>query len=151
MSDSPALAATPDACSCVSLRKAARHVSQFYDVYLAPLGIRTTQYSILSRVARQGAPRITGLATELAMDRSTMSRNLAPLERLGLLTADIDPNDARSRRISLTTKGEAVLKAARPRWREAQKAFEAAFGADRSTTLRTILAELVVTELHPDA
>src|SRR5690349_25003393 len=80
-------AMTPDACSCISLRKAARHVSQFYDVYLAPLGIRTTQYSILSRVARHGSPRITTLAAELAMDRSTMSRNLAPLERMGLLAA----------------------------------------------------------------
>jgi len=143
-------AVTPDSCSCISLRKAARHVSQFYDVYLAPLGIRTTQYSILSRVARQGAPRINTLATELAMDRSTMSRNLAPLERMGLLSAGTDPKDARSRRITLTPKGEAVLEAARPRWHEAQLAFDAAFGRARSDTLRTIIAELVATELHHD-
>jgi DNA-binding MarR family transcriptional regulator len=149
MPATPAIA--PDACSCISLRKAARHVSQFYDVYLAPLGIRTTQYSILSRVARQGSPRITALAAELAMDRSTMSRNLAPLERMGLLVAGPDPKDARSRRISLTAKGTSVLEAARPRWQEAQKDFDAAFGSSRSDTLRTILAELVATELHPDA
>jgi DNA-binding MarR family transcriptional regulator len=120
-------------------------------VHLAHLGIRTTQYSILSRVARQGSARISALAAELAMDRSTMSRNLAPLERMGLLEARPDPEDGRSRRIGLTAKGSAVLEAARPCWHEAQQAFDTSFGPGRSDALRAILAELVATRLHPDA
>jgi DNA-binding MarR family transcriptional regulator len=151
MAASTAAVQPSDTCSCISLRKATRHVSQFYDAYLAPSGIRTTQYSILSRVARQGAPRINTLAAELAMDRSTMSRNLNPLQRMGLVTVAPDPRDARSRRVSLTPEGEATLEAARPLWRTAQAAFDRAFGDDRSSVLRSILAELVATPLRPAA
>src|SRR5579859_6417099 len=72
-------------CSCLAIRKAARHVTQFYDHCLAPTGLRTTQYSILVRLKRHGPSTINTLAAELVMDRTTLGRNILPLERDGLI------------------------------------------------------------------
>src|SRR5215831_5478505 len=63
----------PAACNCLALRQAARHVSQFYDQFLAPHGLRTTQYSILARLQRRGTMPINALAAELVMDRTTLA------------------------------------------------------------------------------
>ena len=73
-------------CNCLALRQAARHVTQFYDQCLAPSGLRTTQYSILVRLQRHGPMTINALAAELVMDRTTLGRNILPLERDGLIS-----------------------------------------------------------------
>src|ERR1700732_3669826 len=73
-----------NACTCGSLRKASRRISQFYDTALAPIGIKSTQYSILSEVDRgsaAGPVSMCELATAMVMDRSTLGHNLKPLER----------------------------------------------------------------------
>ena len=75
----------PAACNCLALRQAARHVTQFYDQFLAPSGLRTTQYSILARLVREGPMAINALAAELVMDRTTLGRNILPLQRDGLI------------------------------------------------------------------
>src|SRR5579883_1947138 len=75
----------PEFCNCLALRQAARHVSQFYDQLLAPSGLRTTQFSILGKLRHLGPLTINALAKELVMDRTTLGRNILPLEREGLI------------------------------------------------------------------
>ena len=77
----------PAACNCLALRQAARHVTQFYDQFLAPSDLRSTQYSILARLQRRGPMTINALAGELVMDRTTLGRNILPLQRDGLIVA----------------------------------------------------------------
>ena len=72
-------------CNCLALRQAARHVSQFYDQYLASTGLRTTQFSILAKLKGLGPMTINALARELVMDRTTLGRTMLPLERDGLI------------------------------------------------------------------
>jgi DNA-binding MarR family transcriptional regulator len=71
-------------CNCLALRQAARHVTQFYDQYLASTGLRTTQFSILAKLHGLGPMTINALARELVMDRTTLGRTMLPLERDGL-------------------------------------------------------------------
>src|SRR6266704_2253431 len=75
-------------CNCLALRQAARHVTQFYDQFLAPTGLRTTQFSILARLRRMGPMTINALAADLVMDRTTLGRNILPLERDGLVAVE---------------------------------------------------------------
>src|SRR5260370_33609472 len=74
----------PELCNCLAIRQAARHVTQFYDQFLAPVGLRATQFSILAKLKRLGPMPINGLARELVMGRTTLGRNILPLERTGL-------------------------------------------------------------------
>src|ERR1700676_4559507 len=89
----------PDECNCLAIRQAARHVTQFYDQLLAPSGLRTTQYSILGRLQRRGPMPINALAAELVMDRTTLGRNILPLERDGLIEIGTAPSDRRRREV----------------------------------------------------
>jgi DNA-binding MarR family transcriptional regulator len=70
----------PEICTCLALRQAARHVSQHYDRLLAPSGLRTTQFSVLAKLRQHGALTINALAGALVMDRTTLGRNILPLE-----------------------------------------------------------------------
>lgn len=106
-------------CTCFNLRKAARAVTQYYDAALQPSGIKATQFSVLSVAKRLGPVLVGRLAEELVMDRTTLTRNLRPLERHGLIR--LEPgHDRRSRMVVLTPAGRAALRAARPPWRRAQ-------------------------------
>jgi len=73
----------PELCNCLALRQASRHVTQFYDQFLAAAGLRTTQFSILARLRRLGPMTISVLAADLVMDRTTLGRNLQPLGARG--------------------------------------------------------------------
>ncbi len=87
----------PAACNCLALRQAARQVTQFYDQFLAPSGLRSTQYSILARLQRKGPMTINALAGELVMDRTTLGRNILPLQRDGLIAASPENRTAAAR------------------------------------------------------
>src|SRR5262249_5764995 len=131
-----------EACTCLAIRQAARHVTQFYDQFLAPSGLRTTQFSILAKLRLLGPLAINALARELVMDRPTLGRNTLPLEREGLIAILTGRADRRSRELRLTEAGAARLRAAIKGWAEAQQAFEAKFDAKRTRELRTILGEV---------
>src|ERR1700724_4142107 len=75
-------------CNCLAVRAEARHVTQFYDQFLAPTGLRTTQFSILSKLTRLRPLTINTLARDMVMDRTTLGRNILPLERDGLFRID---------------------------------------------------------------
>jgi DNA-binding MarR family transcriptional regulator len=138
----------PELCNCLALRKAARHVTQFYDQFLAPSGLRATQFSILSRLRRLGPMTISALAADLVMDRTTLGRNLQPLEREGLVAVVKGRIDRRSREIRLTDAGAERLHAAVDGWVNAQAGFEAVFGEQRSSELRALLHAVSASELE---
>jgi DNA-binding MarR family transcriptional regulator len=129
-------------CNCLALRQAARHISQFYDNYLASEGLRTTQFSILAKLDRLGPLSINELAKSMVMDRTTLGRAIRPLQRDRLLTIGAG-EDGRTRSLRLTATGEARLKAATTKWREAQKKFETTFGARDAAELRSVLERVV--------
>ena len=96
-------------CACSTLRRAARAVTAAYDAALAPSGLRITQFGILRKLAHFGPLPVTRLAAEAALDRSTMGRNLNPLERRGLVRIKVGNADQRERVAYLTAAGEAAL------------------------------------------
>ena len=141
----------PLVCNCLALRQAARHVTQFYDQYLAPTGLRTTQFSILAKLRWLGPMSINTLARELVMDRTTLGRTMLPLERDGLISIEDGALDRRSKELRLTKTGADRHRAAGKLWREAQTQFDAAFGGERAAKLRDELQALVSSDLSPEA
>jgi DNA-binding MarR family transcriptional regulator len=136
----------PAGCNCLALRQAARHLSQFYDQFLLASGLRTTQYSILARLHRKGPMGINALAAQLVMDRTTLGRNILPLQRDRLIAIEPGRIDRRSKELKLTKAGAARLRAASEAWRQAQAQFEAAFGSKRAKELRALLHEVATHE-----
>jgi DNA-binding MarR family transcriptional regulator len=132
------------ACTCGTLRKASRRISQFYDAALAPVGIKSTQFSILAEVERGGGGPLTmcELATAMVMDRSTLGHNLRPLERDDLLSLRLTITDRRKRHVALTKKGKATLQRARRLWRTAEGRFEKIFGKRHAADLRAVLLHI---------
>src|SRR6201987_4622882 len=127
-------------CNISAVKKAARRLSLMYDTVLAPTGLKSTQYGILSELNSRGAalPTVGQLAEELVMDRSTLGQNLRPLEWEDLITLLTDPKDRRNRLIALTKLGTAKLNEAAKYWRIAQDLFEATFGKQEAADLRSI-------------
>ena len=114
---------------------------------MASTGLRTTQYSVLSHIERRGRCSLNQLADDLAMDRSTLGHNLRPLEREGFVALGVDPDDRRTRSLSLTAAGKKKLAECRPCWRRAHERFERVFGANKAAALRDVLTELADLEL----
>lgn len=106
-----------DRCLCLHLQRAARAVARRFDEALRPLGLNNGQYSLLMSLNRPQPPRIGELAPFLAMDRTTLTAAVKPLERRGLLAVIPDERDKRSRRLRLTDAGRALLVQAVPIWR----------------------------------
>jgi DNA-binding MarR family transcriptional regulator len=142
-----AISTNPAACNCLALRQAARHVTQFYDEYFATSGVRATQYSILARLDRKGPMTINALAAELVMDRTTLGRNIRPLQRDGLVAIGPGEADRRKKEVRLTAVGSARFAAAQKEWTKAQADFERAFGARRARALRVLLEDAASREL----
>jgi DNA-binding MarR family transcriptional regulator len=126
-----------------------RHVTQFYDRFLVAAGLRTTQFSILIKLQRMGPTSINALAEALVMDRTTLGRNIQPLERDGLVAVRQGRIDRRSKELDVTDKGAARIKDAMHAWSEAQSRFESVFGAERSSDLRALLRDITATDLGP--
>jgi DNA-binding MarR family transcriptional regulator len=127
------------------LRKASRRISQFYDTALAPVGIKSTQFSILSEVDRgsaAGPVTMCELATAMVMDRSTLGHNLKPLERDDLVTLRLSADDRRKRHVELTKKGRLILRKSRRLWRQAEGRFETIFGKEAAADLREVLLNI---------
>jgi DNA-binding MarR family transcriptional regulator len=106
-----------DRCLCLHIQRAARAIGRRFDEALRPHGLTNGQFSLLMALNRPRPPRIGDLAPLLAMDRTTLTANLKPLERRGLVDVGVDPNDRRSRRVELTDAGRDVLVGAVPVWR----------------------------------
>jgi DNA-binding MarR family transcriptional regulator len=134
------------ACNCLAVRQAARHVTQLYDHFLVPVGLRTTQYSILAMLQSRGPMTINALAEALVMDRTTLGRNILPLQRQRLISVEKGSVDRRSKELRLTDIGVERLRAAAECWSKAQARFNDAFGSGRAVDLRALMRAVVSTD-----
>jgi DNA-binding MarR family transcriptional regulator len=141
----------PGDCNCLAVRQAARHITQFYDQLLAPSGLRTTQFSILAKLRHLEPMTINALAQQMVMDRTTLGRNILPLERDGLIAVEPGKRDRRSKTLRLTEAGSARFRAATKAWVRAQRQFETAFGAERTAAMRALLHAVAATDLAAGA
>jgi DNA-binding MarR family transcriptional regulator len=132
-------------CPGLRIRQASRLLTRVYDESLRPLGIQESQLSVLVAVAMFGddGANIGALASVLVMDRTTLTRNLRPLERAGLLRVARSPEDARARIVLLTRAGERMIEAGYPLWEKAQKRILKVLGAERVDEIRSRLDELI--------
>ncbi len=141
MSGPRALAPT-DVCHCLVVRQAGRWITQLYDQHLAGTGLSSTQYTLLSQLAHLGSASMAELAEAMVMDRTTVTRNVMPLERDGLVEITPAGDDRRRKVVRLTPHGRGTWAAARPRWKQAQAAFEKHFGIDEAAVLRKLLRDV---------
>src|SRR5512138_27548 len=107
-----------DHCLCLATRRAARATSRRFDEAFRPLGLTSGQFSLLMSLNRPEPPTLGSVASLLAMDRTTLTANLKPLERRRLLKVSVDKEDRRSRRLALTPAGRALLTRAYPIWKD---------------------------------
>lgn len=114
-----------DTCMCLHVQRAARALARRFDEALKPFGLTNQQFSLLMSLNRPQPPRMKEVALLLALDRTTLTANLKPLERRGLMRIDPDGEDRRSRRLVLTDAGRQTLAAALPAWCETEEAVEA--------------------------
>ncbi len=139
----PPAAQTASPCLCTTVRRADRTLNRLYDEALQPSGLLTTQYALLSTLARAGEPMLhSALADAQLMSPATLSRNLKPLQRDGLVR--IAPGrDRRTRYVELTGAGQEALARARPLWRAIQAQVRETAGSARIELLLSELQGLV--------
>ena len=129
-----------DCCLCLHAQRAARALARRFDEALRPVGLTNGQFSLLMSLNRPEPPSISSVANLLAMDRTTLTAALKPLERRGLVAVSQSPEDARTRLLTLTAEGMAVLAHATPIWDREHAALEA--GLDDPGRLRGELQTL---------
>jgi len=130
-----------DECLCLATQKAARALARRFDEAFRPLNITSGQFSLLMSLNRPEPPSIGAVASVLAMDRTTLTANLKPLEKRRLVEVAVDPADKRGRLLKLTAAGRALLKAAVPIWERTQADAERAL-ARNAESLRAGLRAL---------
>ncbi|MBP0633203.1 MULTISPECIES: MarR family winged helix-turn-helix transcriptional regulator [unclassified Cupriavidus] len=128
-------------CACTRVRRAARALTDVYDDVLQPLGLKVTQFSLLRTIARIGSPSLTELAGEMALDRSTLGRNVGVLQRKGLVRLS-EGSDLREHTVSLSPRARRLLEQAVPLWQQAQRRVEHALGVQGVAVLFDALAKL---------
>ncbi len=131
-----------DHCLCLHAQRAARALARRFDAALRPVGLTSGQFSLLMALNRPQPPSLKPVAELLAMDRTTLTAALKPLERRGFVQIVPDAADRRSRLLVLTAAGRAVLAAAVPIWQRTHEAIEAGLPGEAAQTLRTTLREL---------
>jgi DNA-binding MarR family transcriptional regulator len=129
-------------CNCFAARQAARDISKLYDHHLSTAGITVTQFSILVFLDEAPGMTMNELAKAMVMDRTTLIRNLKPLQREGFLQSAPSEANGRQLALSLTRDGERKLKEAMPLWELAQAAFESQVGAKHAARLRRDLLDI---------
>lgn len=135
-----AASATPRGCTNFKLRQVARLATRHYESFVAPTGLKITQYSLLTHVDRLGPLRAGDLAAAMGLSASALSRNLQPLVLAGWV--ELTPGeDARSRMVSITAAGLAQRQLAQRAWKQAQLAFNQRLGAERVAALHALLDE----------
>jgi len=143
------IAAVPKGCTNFKLRQLTRRVSQHYDRVVAASGLKTTQYSLLSQIDHLGPLRPSDLSAAMAMDASTLTRNLQPLVAHGW--AEIGPGeDGRSRLVAITARGRAKRLEAQREWKRAQLALNERLGAGRVAELHALLDVCLATLSEPE-
>lgn len=135
-----------DHCLCLHTQRAARRLARHFDEALRPLGLKSGQFSLLMSLNRPQPPTLGSVAELLAMDRTTLTANLKPLARDGLVEVRPDSRDRRARRLVLTGRGHALLARAVPVWTRTHRDIESTLAAGGADRLRADLNAL----LHPE-
>lgn len=139
----PTMAASVEqSCLSFAAQKAARAIGRRYDASLRPTGLSNWQFTLLMMLVREEPPTISALAQHLATDRTTITANLKPLERRGLVNVQGDAEDRRVRRVVLSDEGRALLTEAYPLWQEAQEALARQLGKVDQDAFRAAVATL---------
>ena len=131
-----------DTCLCLHTQRAARALARRFDEALRPLELTNGQFSLLVSLNRLQPPTLGSVATLLAMDRTTLTAALKPLERRRLVKVTVDKEDRRSRRLAITAAGRALLAKAFPIWQESHAALGRQLAALSPDKLRAALREL---------
>ncbi|HVJ56023.1 MAG TPA: MarR family winged helix-turn-helix transcriptional regulator [Aliidongia sp.] len=131
-----------DCCLCLHVQRTARALARRFDEALRPVGLTNGQFSLLMSLNRPSPPGMGPVATLLAMDRTTLTAALKPLERRGLVAIAPDPADRRGRLLSLTAAGQSLLARAVPIWEATHAAIEALLPDGDAERLRRDLAAL---------
>jgi DNA-binding MarR family transcriptional regulator len=131
-----------DHCLCLHVQRAARALARRFDEALRPVELTQGQFSLMMSLNRPEAPSIGSVSNLLAVDRTTLTANLKPLQRRGLVTVTVDKEDRRGRRLSLTAKGKALLASATPIWVQTHAETERLLTTSNPDTLRASLREL---------
>ena len=127
-------------CACFDLRRTTRAVSRMYDDFLRDAGLNTTQFSLLRLICAEKELSISTLGRYMVMDRTSITRALAPLERDGLIHSRSGA-DKRIRIVSVTNKGRKLIEDAEPKWRQAQEALIETIGEDRWRAMCALLRD----------
>jgi DNA-binding MarR family transcriptional regulator len=131
-----------DTCLCLHIQRAARALARRFDDALGPFGVTNGQFSLMMSLNRPQPPGMAVVASLLAMDRTTLTAALKPLQRRGLVKVSVDANDRRSRVMTLTAKGRNLLVRAVPVWQSTHAEVEALLHDGDSKRLRKNLVEL---------
>ena len=131
-----------DACLCLHVQRAARALARRFDEVLRPLDLSHGQFSLLMSLNRPEPPSLGNVAALLAMDRTTLTANLKPLERRGLVKVSVDKTDKRSRRLAISAAGRALLSKAFPLWQQAHAETESLIAGCTPDAMRTALRAL---------
>jgi len=127
-------------CACFDLRRATRAVSRMYDEFLRDAGLNITQFSMLRLICAEKKLSISTLSRYMVMERTSITRAIAPLERDGLIHSR-PGTDKRIRVVSVSNKGRRLVEDAEPKWRQAQEALLDTIGEDRWRAMSTLLRD----------
>ncbi|ERI91098.1 transcriptional regulator, MarR family [Clostridiales bacterium oral taxon 876 str. F0540] len=131
----------PSACNCLNLRRASQAITQIYDEFLEPSGLKISQYSLLKHIKYMEPVSVSDLALEIRLDRTTLVRNLKSMEERGFII-DISASGARNRQLTLTDSGLETLEKAEQLWSEAQDYIDNYLGKDYMETLTVLLSKI---------
>lgn len=130
-----------EACVCIRLRRAANALTSYYDAGLKEAGITVNQYSALVHLKKLKSASVSDLAKNMRLERSTLVRNLKPLQKAGYIK-DISKDSERNRKLILDASGESLLKMADPLWMKAQETVKARLGKEEIEKLLEVLEKL---------
>lgn len=128
-------------CNCLNMRRASQAITEVYDDFLVPSNLKVGQFSLLKHIYDFGPISVSELALKIRLDRTTLVRNLKPLEKMGFV-ADIAPEGTRNRQLKLTDKGIEAYKSAEQLWLKAQSYLEEYLGKDNIDTFTTLLSKI---------
>lgn len=131
----------PSVCNCLNLRRASTAITKIYDEKLTPSGLSVSQYSLLRHILLLGPVSVSDLAVKIKLDRTTLVRNLKPLESAGFI-ADLSQKNARNRQLQLTEKGIEKYKEADQLWNDAQAFVEQNLGKENIEVLTSLLSKI---------
>jgi DNA-binding MarR family transcriptional regulator len=128
-------------CNCLNIRRASQAITEVYDEILAPSDLKIGQFSLLKHINELGPVSVSDLALIIRLDRTTLVRNLKPLEERGFVT-DMATEGTRNRQLKLTDKGVQAYKSAEQLWEKAQGFFEEYLGRDNIDTFTALLSKI---------